>query len=629
MAVTGLVAAIVLGCCRHAVATLQLHMPPRTGKHALSYDGARMIVQTEHEGDTLFDVVETSSGRSLGLLQHSFVQTVWGENSDIAYAVAEDKQIYRLSLGGETVRMDKVDLTGPGAIPADEAPKVLVFPSPTAPFLLARSSRRHRPVYRCDWNSASGEHRTETRCRVLIEDGRSVVHWLTTAKGRIVARIKTSADGRRVFQSLTPTGEWTSRFHYIPRYTELVPIRSVQQDGTVWALSNRQRERVALVRLNIETGQEEVFFEHDRHDLTKALVLFDQDGEGTPLLASHDPDYQAVVHFHDGLEAAYEALYEKVGRPSRIDLVSMDQMGRSAVVLVANPRLYRSWYLLDLEENTSRELSASSLASYSPSPSRPVTFPARDGLDLYGYLTLPQDDPDAARPPPMILMLHGGPWSRYFWPAGALVQFLASKGYAVLRLNYRGSAGYNRSFLAAGKGTMFGSMQHDVLDAAEWAIANGHATRDGIALFGGSFGGFLTLVMLAHHPERFRAGIAINAITDAVEFWKTDWRRPNNRVLWQEFFDTQLLPEVALAEVSPVNNFDRIVAPVQLIAGSRDRRVPPSHSQELFHLLKESGKTVQLVEFESARHRIWSASRESHIVTSLAAFLEEHLGGTR
>lgn len=299
-------------------------------------------------------------------------------------------------------------------------------------------------------------------------------------------------------------------------------------------------------------------------------------------------------------------------------------MGESAVVLVENPRLYRSWYLLDLEKKTSRELSTSSLASYSPSPSRPVTFPARDGLELYGYLTLPRDL-DAARPPRMILMLHGGPWSRYFWPGGALVQFLASEGYAVLRLNYRGSAGYHRRFLAAGKGTLFGSMQHDVLDAAEWAVANGHATRDGVALLGGSFGGFLTLVMLAHHPDRFQAGIAINAVTDAVEFWRTDWRRPNNRVAWQQFFDTEFLPEVALAEISPVNNFDRIVAPVQLIAGSRDRRVPPSHSQEMFHLLKESGKTVQLVEFESARHKIWSAGRESHIVASLAAFLEEHL----
>ncbi len=619
---------MVPGAFRDAAATLRVHTPPRTENHVLSYDGARMIVQEDHEGARLIDVVETSSGRSLGLLKHSFVQAGWGENSDVVYAVAKDKQVYRLSLDAETIRVGNIALTGPNAIPAGEAPRVLVFPSRTIPFLLVRGSRRRQSVYRCDLSPASGEVATETRCQVLIEDGRSVARWLTTATGRIVARIRISATGQRVFQSLESTGEWAYRFHFAPHYTKLEPVQFVQPDGTVWALSNRQRERVALVRLNVRTGAEEVFFEHDRYDLTKALIRFDKDGEGTPLLVHHDPDYPAVVHFHDGLAAAYAALHEKVGRPSRIDLASMDQMAKSAVVLVENPRLYRSWHLLDLEKSTSRQLSASSLASYSASPSRPVTFPARDGLDLFGYLTLPRDA-DGARPSPMILMLHGGPWSRYVWPDSALVQFLASQGYAVLRLNYRGSTGYDGSFLAAGKGALFGSMQHDVLDAAEWAIANGHATRDGIALFGGSFGGFLTLVMLAHHPEQFQAGIAINAVTDAVGFWRTDWQRTNNRALWQAFFDADVVPEVALAELSPVNNFDRIAAPVLLIAGSRDRRVPPSHSHELFHLLKESGRTVQLVEFESARHNIWSASRGSYIVESLAAFLEEHLSAKR
>ena len=624
----GVVAAMVLGSCLGAAAALQIHTPPRTGKYSLSYDGARMIVQTDHEGDTLFDVVETSSGRSLGLLKHSFVRAVWGENSDIAYAVAKDEHAYRLSLDAETVHVDRIALSGPEAIPADEAPSVLFFPSPTAPFLFARSSRRGRPVYRCDLRLVSDEREWETRCRVLIEDGRSVKHWIMTATGRIVARIKISPNGQRVFQSLTPTGEWASLFHYVSRYTVLEPVRFVQRDGTVWALSNRQRERVALVRLNIETGEEEVFFEHDRYDLDRMIVGINENGDGKPLLVSYDPGYRVVVHFHDGIEAAYKALYEKVGRPSRIDLVSMDRTAKSAVVRVANPRLHRSWYLLDLEKNTSRELSGSSLAPHSPSPSRPVAFPARDGLELYGYLTLPRDA-DAARPPPMILMLHGGPWSRYFWPGSALVQFLASEGYAVLRLNYRGSTGYNRSFLAAGKGSLFGSMQHDVLDAAEWAIANGHAARDRVALFGGSFGGFLSLVMLAHHPDRFRAGIAINAITDAIDFWKIEWRRSVHRVLWREFLNSDVLPVVALSELSPVNNLDRIVAPIQLIVGSRDQRVPPSHSHEMFHLLKESGKTVELIEFESASHDIWSTDTEPHIIRSLAAFLDEHLGGTR
>ena len=588
----------------------------------LSYDGTKMIVMRDHEGGAFFDVVETASGRSFALLEHSFIRAVWGESSEIAYAVDKHKRIYRLSLGPDAERIEEIALTGPEAIPADAAPAVLHFPSPTTPFLLAITSRGRQPLYRCDVSTGSGKQILKTQCQVSIEDGRGVRYWLMSANGRIAARIKEAPTGEYVFQTLTSSGEWASLFDYTPVYTELTPIGFVQQDGAVWALSNRQRERVALVRLNVETGEEQVFFEHGRHDLTKAMFLFDKDGMGTPLLVSYNPGYQVVVHFHDGLEAAYEALHEKVGKPSRMDLASMDMMTTSAIVEVANPKLHRSWYLLDLEKNTARELSGSALASYRhpPSPSRPVTFPARDGLQLYGYLTLPQD-PEAPRPSPMILTLHGGPWLRYFWPDSALDQFLASKGYAVLRLNYRGSRGYERSFFEAGNGALFGSMQHDVLDAAEWAIANGHAKRDGIVLLGGSFGGFLTLVMLAHHPDRFRAGIAINAVTDAVAFWKTDWLLPRRRVLWREFLGSRDLPVLALAEISPINNTDRIVVPVQLIAGGRDERVPVSQSQEMFHLLKEGDKTVELVEFERASHTITNPK----IVSSIETFLEKHL----
>ena len=607
-----------------AAASRQLHAQPRATHHTLSYDGTKMIVLHDREGGKYIDIEETASGRSFGLLPHSFTGANWGEHSGIAYATAKDGALYRLSLDSDAARIDKITLAAPEAVPEDQAPRVLRFPSPADPFLLAVASRGRRPLYRCDLRPVSAERNLAARCQVLIEDGRGVTHWLMTPKGHVAARIKVSPAGQRTFQSRAPSGEWISLFDYTHYYSELTPIGGVQKDGTVWALSNRQRERVALVRLNVETGKEEVFFEHDRHDLTKAILFLDKEGQGAPLLVSYDPGYQAIVHFHEGLEAAYEALYEKVGKPSRIGLGSMDLMAKSVVVEVANPRLHRSWYLLDLENNTSRELSRSSLAPYPPSSTRPVTFPARDGLQLHAYLTLPPDP--GAGPSPMILMLHGGPWQRYFWPASTLVQFLAGKGYAVLGLNYRGSLGYNRRYLDAGRGTLFGPIQHDVLDAAEWAIANGHATRDGIALFGSSFGGFLTLVTLAHHPDSFRMGIAINGIADAVEFWRNDWQRSHNRPLWQEFFGSRGLPEVALAEISPLNNLDGVVAPVQLIVGSRDRRVPPSHSREMFYLLKESGKTVELIEFANAGHNIWNKGTESRILKSIEAFLEEHLG---
>ena len=622
-----LAAAVASAGCGDVPEGAGIHTDPPARHHTLSFDGSKMIVLRDYRKGSRFDVIETASGKSQGLLSRAFVRASWGEDSDTAYAVDSGGKLYRVSFRTDAGGIEEIRLTGPGAIPAGGRPRVVSFPTSAAPFFLVRSSAGQRPLYRCDPGPGSGGGEVATTCRVLFEDGRRVALLILTPDGRVAARIVLSRSGERVFQARAASGEWEPKFRFTRYYDHWAPVGGVQPDNTVWALSNRGRDRIALVRLDVGTGEEEVFFEHDRFDLEKAAVFFDRAGRGTPLLATYNPGHQAIVHFDRRLEAAYGALRDKAGRPSRIDFGSIDLARKHAVVEVRNPRLHRTWYLLDLDGGPPRELSASDLEYYDrpPSPSRPVTFPARDGLMLHGYLTLPQRA-EGAGPPPMILMLHGGPWSRYQWPAPSLVRFLGSRGYAVLRLNFRGSTGYGRKLLEAGTGAVFGSMQEDVLDAAGWAVAQGHAADGRIALYGGSFGGFLTLAMLGRHPRAFRAGIALNAITDAVDFWRTDWKRPAHRALWREFFGTRDLPTAALSRISPVNNADRIAAPVLLLAGARDRRVPALHSQDLFLLLKDLGRPVRLVEYRGAAHNIFNLASESrdHLVEAIVDFLGEH-----
>ena len=627
IAPVALAAAIALPGCGDIPVGAGIHADPPARQHTLSYDGSKMIVLRDHRKGRHFDVLDTESGESRGLLSHLFIRVHWGEDSATAYALDGRRRFYRLSFGPNDERIREIAFTGAGAIPAGQRPTVLKFPSPLTPFFLVRASGPQRPLYRCDPGADTDDGKVGTTCRVVVENGRSTTRWLLTPEGRVASRVVVSPSGQSAFQARTAAGEWEPKFRFTSYYRSWTPVGGMGPDDTVWALSNRERDRVALVRLDARTGKETAFYEHERFDLEKAVVFFDDAGRGTPLLVTYNPGYQRVVHFDARLEAAYRALREKVGTPSRIDFGNIDRARKYAVVEVRNPRLHRSWYLLDLDGAPPRELSASDLEYYDhpPSPSRPVTFTARDGLTLHGYLTLPRRAGDAGAPP-MILMLHGGPWSRYLWPDPSLVRFLGSKGYAVLRLNFRGSTGYDRKFLEAGKGALFGRMQQDVLDAAAWAVANGHAAPGRVALFGGSFGGLLALVMLGRNPEAFRAGIALNAITDAVDFWRTDWRRPVNRRLWQEFLGTRDLPVAALSKISPVNNVERIAAPVLLIAGTRDRRVSALHSQDLFLLLKDAGKPVRLLEYPGAAHDIWNQVGDSreHIVDTIDEFLGEH-----
>ena len=623
-AALGIAAWLAFAGWNQAAAEGRLHSEPPAKSYALSLDGSKMIVRRKRERRGFYDVVDTRSGESRGLLDRSFVTMSWGEDSDTAYASAGGK-IYRLSLaeGGTTIAT--IGLTGERGIPRADNPRVVRFPTQTDPALLVRGGGR---LHRCALDPAAGEAEVAVRCEIADGDARRVMHWLTTAEGRITARIVLAPSGEHEFQTRADEARWRPVVRHTPHYTELRTIGGVQKDGTVWALSNRGRERTALVRFDVSTGVEEVVHQHHHVDVDAATVLFREAGEGSPLLASHFPGYQEVVHFDARLEAAYAALRGKLGERIRIDFMSADHALRFVVVQVRSPEIYRHWYLLDLEEKTSRELSAGRLAGYDrpAAPSRPVSFAASDGFTLHGYLTAPRRPGDAG-PPPMVLMLHGGPWDRDRWPAPTLVRFLGSRGYAVLRLNYRGSTGYGRDFIEAGRGTLSGRLQRDVLDAARWAVAAGHAADGRIALYGGSFGGFLALATMGRHPGTFRAGVAVNAVIDAVAFWRRDWAGDGFPALWQEFLASRDLPEAALARISPINNVRNFDAPILLLAGARDRRVPPEQSFELFDLLRMTGKPAELVEYRRSGHDIWStgAKTREHIAGRLAEFLDRHL----
>ena len=624
-AAIGLTAALA---CPDAAAEARLHGEPEARNFALSWDGSKMIVQKKSAGRWRHDVIDTRTGESRGLLERGFVSLRWGEDSDTAYATARGGKLFRVSLAAGGAEVAPIALTGEAGIPAKQRPTVLSFPVPGTPMLFASGARGDRPLYRCALDPAAGETEIAARCDIAAPKGRSTLHWLIAPGGGLAARIVLAPSGENELQARTEEGGWRRLFRHTRRYTELATVGGVQNDNTVWALSSRNRGSVALVRLDVATGEEEVVYRRRRIDVERAFALLDGAGGSMPLLAVHFPGHQEVVHFSPRLEAGYAALRARLGGTVRIDFKSADRALDFAVVEAMSPEIHRRWYLLDLEAGTSRELSAGTLAGYDrpAAPSRPVSFAASDGLVLHGYLTLPQR-PAGAGPPPMVLMLHGGPWSRDRWPAPPLVRFLGSRGYAVLRLNYRGSIGYGRAFLEAGRGVLFGRLQRDVLDAASWAVAEGHAAEGRIALFGGSFGGLLSLVMLGRHPGSFRAGIAANAPTDAVAFWKRDWPRPEVRALWREFLASHDLPEAALARISPVNNVRNFRAPVLLLAGSRDRRVPPEQSYELFDLLRASGKEAELVEYRGAGHDLWGrgARTREHISGAIADFLARHL----
>src|SRR5690606_22525781 len=145
----------------------------------------------------------------------------------------------------------------------------------------------------------------------------------------------------------------------------------------------------------------------------------------------------------------------------------------------------------------------SDLADYSLAPMTSHVIPARDGLNLVSYLTRPLD---AKGPTPMVLFVHGGPWGRDHWGYNPYHQWLANRGYAVLSVNFRGSTGFGKNFVNAGNLEWAGKMHNDLLDAVDWAVAEGITDKDSVCIMGGSYGGYATLVGLTFTPDVFACG---------------------------------------------------------------------------------------------------------------------------
>ena len=254
----------------------------------------------------------------------------------------------------------------------------------------------------------------------------------------------------------------------------------------------------------------------------------------------------------------------------------------------------------------------------------PIELTARDGLQIRGYLTLPKDKGETHLP--MIILPHGGPFEVYdSWVYNYETQLLASRGYAVLQPNFRGSGGRGLDFEQAGYGEWGLSMQDDVTDAVLWAINTGIADPDRVCAYGASYGGFAVLTGAYQHPELFKCVIGLSGVYDLnLLFEQGDianaMRGLNylERVLGQD--------ESSLDERSPVANAGKITADVMLIHGKRDIRAPIEHANRMRDALEDSGKELTWLVESRETHGILSEENRINVYSQMLDFLEKNIG---
>jgi dipeptidyl aminopeptidase/acylaminoacyl peptidase len=254
----------------------------------------------------------------------------------------------------------------------------------------------------------------------------------------------------------------------------------------------------------------------------------------------------------------------------------------------------------------------------------PVTYRARDGLEIPAYLTLPVGRP--AKNLACIVNPHGGPWARDSWVFNPEVQFLANRGYCVLQMNFRGSTGYGRKFWEASFGQWGLKMQDDVTDGAHWLASQGIADPKRIGIYGGSYGGYATLAGVVYTPELYAAAVDFVGVSNLFTFMNTI--PPYWEPFRQQMYAMVGHPERdkdRLAATSPALHADRIRTPLLIAQGAKDPRVNKAESDQVVEALKKRGVEVQYMVKDNEGHGFANEENRFEFYEAMEAFFRKHL----
>ncbi|MEW2392359.1 S9 family peptidase [Streptomyces venezuelae] len=542
--------------------------------------------------------------------------------------------------GDEMWHVHRVDLDHPeaGAVDLTPFPGVVALGLDTAaarPGKAFLHLNKRNPVefdlYELD--IATGE------LTVLAQNPGQSAGWMCTPGGELYAQLLTAEGDIQLARWDTSAGSGGLRpvatFDGADYPLSIQPFE-LTPDGTgVWLGSNRNSDRTRLVRLDLATGEETGVDSHPVFDLDTRCVVFPalpspliRNPYTGALLGARYLGERQVIH---ALDPHFAAVLPNLERLSDGDLaaVSCDASGRRWVAVFSHDRDPGVTYLYDHATRETRLL-------YRPyphldpevlAPMAPVVIPARDGLRLPAYLTLPVGvDPVGL---PTVLLVHGGPWFRDTWGFNPVVQLLANRGYAVLQVNFRGSMGYGKAFLKAGIGELAGTMHDDLIDAVDWAVGRGYADRDRVAVFGGSYGGYAALVGAAFTPDVFAAAIDTCGPSNLVTYLRTlpEFARPGLVNNWYLYAGDPSDPEqeADLLARSPISRVDRIRTPLMVVQGANDVRVVKAESDRIVDALRARGVEVEYMVKENEGHGFVNPENNIDLYRAAERFLARHL----
>lgn len=445
---------------------------------------------------------------------------------------------------------------------------------------------------------------------------------------------KVTADGGSDVYALGADGK-AELFTNIPSDDALTTaLAGITTNGkTLYIAESRGRDKSAIVAIDLETKAQTVIAESDKADVAESIT---DPLSGRVLAYAVDyikSDWTAV---DDSVKGDIEFLNANLKGQWGVASQSKD----NSLWIIVNDATTEpvAFYVYDRAAKTVTKLFTTrpNLEGAPLSPMHGVEIKTRDGLTLVAYLTLPKGaDADGDGKPeqalPMVLNVHGGPWARDTYGYDPEHQWLANRGYAVLSVNYRGSTGFGKGFINAADREWGGKMHDDLIDAVKWAVDSGVAREDKVAIYGGSYGGYATLVGLTMTPKTFACGVDIvgpsnleTLIATIPPYWESFRQVFNRRVGDPSTPEGQSF----LKSRSPLFLADKIERPLLVAQGANDPRVKQAEADQIVAAMKSASIPVTYVLYPDEGHGFAEPANRTSFYAISEAFLSECLGGT-
>ena len=482
---------------------------------------------------------------------------------------------------------------------------------------LNRDDERLHDVYHLDL-------RTNALSRVAANPG-DVIGWVADRAFAVRAAVATTDDGgTRLLVRDTMEADWRTAVEWSPEDSLTSGPHGFTADGrALYLIDSRSSNTGRLVRYELDTGASSLLASDPRYDIGDIVIHPDT---REVQLVSFIRARQEWTVLDETVRADVDGI--RALSPGDFDIVDRTHRDDRWIVAFTEDAQSTSWWTWDRTARRGELLfeARPELANYALARMTPIAFNARDGLPIEGYLTLPPGvEP---RRLPAVLNVHGGPWHRDVWGYDPEAQWLANRGYAVIQVNFRGSTGYGKDFLNAGNKQWGAKMHDDLVDAVRWAVDEGIADRERVAIYGGSYGGYAALAGATFTPELFRCAVSIVGPSNLITFIETipPYWSTFLHMLHERVGDPATEQDMLVAR-SPLTHVDRIRIPMLIAQGANDPRVKRAESEQIVAAMRDKHIPHEYLLFEDEGHGFAKPANRLRFYAAAERFLAEHLGG--